>query len=404
MVIKHEVFWKNPGYKGYPKLKEDIECDYLIVGGGISGVSLAYFLANLGAKNVVLIERDKIASGATGRAAGSLVVRGEADFHDFVKKMGKKNAVLYWGEIHKTLSLIKRIIEEHDIDCDAEIEDTLYCGFHHKSRNDLKEEFEYEKKMENESKMLFDNELKKELNTNLYNHAILSRDHGLSVNPLKFTQNLSKVALKKGVRIYENTRLFRIDKNFAITTHAKIFFKKLILTVDAEHPSEDIKKLKTSIIVTRPLTKKELEITGLHKKKVFNNNLYKKKIFWDNKQNYEYGKLTKDNRLLVGFGGIIVNKSTRKDSPHYPHFNRLNKFLKNLFPYINLRIDYAWSASFGITKNYEPLVSYKGNHLVIAGAGTQPGCVMAAHYLAHKLTNKKSHLDKIFKLKQDLLT
>jgi len=43
--MKHEVFWKNPGYKVRPELKEDIECDYLIVGGGVTGVSLAYFLS-----------------------------------------------------------------------------------------------------------------------------------------------------------------------------------------------------------------------------------------------------------------------------------------------------------------------------------------------------------------------
>ncbi|MEK6871930.1 MAG: hypothetical protein AABX16_03440 [Nanoarchaeota archaeon] len=44
------MFWKNPAYKIRPELQEDITCDYLIVSSGISDVSLAYFLAKLGAK------------------------------------------------------------------------------------------------------------------------------------------------------------------------------------------------------------------------------------------------------------------------------------------------------------------------------------------------------------------
>jgi len=46
--MKHEVFWKNPGYVVRSKLKENIKCDYLIVGGGITGVSTAYFLLKRG--------------------------------------------------------------------------------------------------------------------------------------------------------------------------------------------------------------------------------------------------------------------------------------------------------------------------------------------------------------------
>ncbi len=90
MCMKHEVFWKNPDYIIRPELKEDINCDYLIVGGGITGVSMAYFLAKLGAKNIVLIEKKYIASGATGKAAGTLVLRGEMDLTYLNKGIGKE--------------------------------------------------------------------------------------------------------------------------------------------------------------------------------------------------------------------------------------------------------------------------------------------------------------------------
>jgi sarcosine oxidase subunit beta len=46
--------------------------DILIIGGGISGVSIGYFLMKNGAKNVVLLERGFLASGATGRCGAGI--------------------------------------------------------------------------------------------------------------------------------------------------------------------------------------------------------------------------------------------------------------------------------------------------------------------------------------------
>ena len=42
----------------------------VIAGAGAVGASIAYHLALLGAREVVLAERDHIASGATGKAMG----------------------------------------------------------------------------------------------------------------------------------------------------------------------------------------------------------------------------------------------------------------------------------------------------------------------------------------------
>jgi glycine cleavage system aminomethyltransferase T/glycine/D-amino acid oxidase-like deaminating enzyme len=48
----------------------------VIVGGGIIGCSVAYHLAHLGWKDVVLLERDKLTSGTTWHAAGLMVTFG----------------------------------------------------------------------------------------------------------------------------------------------------------------------------------------------------------------------------------------------------------------------------------------------------------------------------------------
>src|SRR3990172_4932590 len=104
--MKHEVFWKNPGYKVRSSLKKNIECRYLIVGGGVTGVSLAYFLSKNNVKNIVLIEKNEIASGATGRAAGMITLKGELDLKDVIKIHGKRRGLVFWKDSHEGLQTI----------------------------------------------------------------------------------------------------------------------------------------------------------------------------------------------------------------------------------------------------------------------------------------------------------
>lgn len=385
--MKHQVFWKNPGYKPRPELKEDIACNYLIVGGGVTGVSLAYFLSKLGAKKIVLIEKHSIASGATGKSAGMLSTRGELDLSHIKQEFGVKKMAKLWKEIHYSVNMINHIIKEEKINCEAEPQDTLYCGSKHRDYNDVNMEFELESKLEKDTKMLFNEELKKELNTKLYNHGLLSHHHGLSVNPLKFIQNLSKVLDKKGVKIYENTAFIKLlKKDTAKTMHGNIKFKKIIFAIDSEHPSKEVKNMKSTILVTSPLSKKQLAQTGL----------IKKKLIWNSKKNYEYFKLTKDNRLLVGSGGVSVHKKHKKTDPHFPHLKQIEKFVKNLFPYLNLKFDYAWSGSFGFTEGFIPFLEHKGNTYSIAGASDQILCIMSSRHIASKLLGKNSFLKDFF--------
>lgn len=56
---------------GCPLLQGDVNTDVLIVGGGITGVTLALLLAGQG-RAVVLLEADTIGSGSTGNSTGNL--------------------------------------------------------------------------------------------------------------------------------------------------------------------------------------------------------------------------------------------------------------------------------------------------------------------------------------------
>ncbi len=386
--MKHEVFWKNPSYKSRPELKQDIECEYLIVGGGITGVSLAYFLSIGGAKNIVLIEKKTIGSGATGKSAGILVLKGEIDLSELIRLFGRKNGLVYWNGNKEGLEIVKGIIKKEKLNCDFEPQNTIFGGMHEGDHDYVMEEYEVEKTIEKDSKLISGDELKKYLNTPLFKHALLSKNHGISINPLKHVRALAKVSEKRGVKIYEKTALLKTKKDTALTYFGKIKFNKMIKAVDVDYKKKEVKNRKSTIAVTQKLSNEQLKKIGL----------LEKKFVWDSEDEYHYLKITKDNRILLGFGDKIVSRSQRKTHPHYAHLKDIKGFLKNLFPQIKLKIKYAWSGNFGTTPDLIPVIDKKGNQLAIAGCGSQVVCVMSAKYMADKILNKKSNLDEFFRL------
>src|SRR5262250_2748132 len=59
-----------------PELSIPAHARVVVVGGGIIGTSVAYHLALMGWKDIVLLERDRLTSGTTWHAAGLMVTFG----------------------------------------------------------------------------------------------------------------------------------------------------------------------------------------------------------------------------------------------------------------------------------------------------------------------------------------
>lgn len=389
--MKYEVFWKNPGYKVRQPLKEDIECDYLIVGGGVAGVSLAYFLAKKTNKKIVLIEKNTIASGATGKAAGSLVLEGELDFLEIVDEYGMKKGLEFWKLNKDTLELIKNLVKKEKIRCDFDQENTIYGSLYNRENEQVLDEYIAQKDIDSQEKLFVGKEILSKINTPIFKYIMLSQKHGISVNPLAFTQNLSKVLDKLGVKIYENTPLLNINHkhHLAKTKKGNIKFKEVILAIDSDVRSRKVKKLSSTIIVTKPLTKSELKHLSL----------LPKKIVWDSKLIYHYMKITKDNRILLGYGDKHISKKRTSIDPHKPHLKKIESFLHKLFPHLHKEIEYAWSGHFGTTKEKLPIIEKTDSQTIIAGASSQVVCVMAANYLSDKFAGRKSKLEPFFDVK-----
>ncbi|MBX4195543.1 FAD-binding oxidoreductase [Candidatus Parcubacteria bacterium] len=97
-------------------LHSDIEADVAIVGGGIAGISTAFFALRDTDKSIVLLEAGKIAHGATGHNAGQVASYFERPFHELVEEFGAVLATEGQRDIELAWELIDQIYTEAGLD------------------------------------------------------------------------------------------------------------------------------------------------------------------------------------------------------------------------------------------------------------------------------------------------
>jgi glycine/D-amino acid oxidase-like deaminating enzyme len=74
-------------------LKADATADVVVVGAGIAGVSTAFFALRATIGDVLLVERDRVARGATARNAGQLTTYFERPLSDIAEQFGLEHAI-----------------------------------------------------------------------------------------------------------------------------------------------------------------------------------------------------------------------------------------------------------------------------------------------------------------------
>src|SRR5829696_2446582 len=98
-------------------LADSIETDVCIIGGGISGLTVAYLLAKAGRK-VIVIDDGTIGGGETSRTTAHLSNALDDRIYRVEKWHGAEKAKLAVASHGAAIDEIERIVREEKIDCD----------------------------------------------------------------------------------------------------------------------------------------------------------------------------------------------------------------------------------------------------------------------------------------------
>ncbi len=101
-------------------LQEDCNCDVAVVGAGISGVATSYFLLRDTGLDVMLLEKDRIAQGATGHNGGQAVAGFEQSLKKLCQIFGEELVSDGLKAIEGAWDLLYSIVSETGIDIDIQ--------------------------------------------------------------------------------------------------------------------------------------------------------------------------------------------------------------------------------------------------------------------------------------------
>ena len=231
-LMKNNSIWKeNVENKILPKLEENIDCDILIIGGGMAGLSTAYFLSKSG-KRIILIDKNQCAEGASSKNTGKLTYMQELVYHKIAKNYNFKTASMYLKSQKEAISLALQIIKENNIDCNLYKQDAYVYIIKEKDNKKMEEEIKFYKKNN------IDCETISKIPINIPILKGIKINESYSFNPYKFLVSTKNI-LNNKIKIYENTRAIELKKEKDIyitkTENNKIIKSKSVV-VATQYP------------------------------------------------------------------------------------------------------------------------------------------------------------------------
>jgi len=117
--MEKQSLWMKELKNIYPKLTNELEVDVLIIGGGITGISTAYYLKNSNLK-IALVEKNIIGSGVTSKSTAKITYLQNLMYSKIEDEYNFEVAKKYYESQKEALNLIEQIITKNNIECDYE--------------------------------------------------------------------------------------------------------------------------------------------------------------------------------------------------------------------------------------------------------------------------------------------
>ena len=209
----NSIWVENSHFPKFETLKKDINTDVLIIGGGICGILTAHMLDALGV-DYVLVEADEICKKTTSNTTAKITSQHGLIYKKLTKEFNKNFAKSYYDANEKAIKEYDRLCET--IDCDYE-----KCSSFIYSMHDVKSIFEEQEAL---NCLDINSIFSKNCELPFEIRGALGFENQRKFNPLKFLS-----AICRNLKIYEHTRVMKIEKTSAFTEGFSINANKIIV-------------------------------------------------------------------------------------------------------------------------------------------------------------------------------
>ena len=232
-------YWINSekNKEKYNKVEKNIETDICIIGGGITGISTAYYLTKENLK-VTVLDMGKIGFQTTGNSTAKITSQHGLFYKDLKDSKGEDFARLYYDANEDAIKNIKKIVEKEKIQCDLECQSAYVLAANREEVQKVKDEVEGVRGFGGHAEYLEREDIDKNLLI-LNPLAAIRFKNQAQFNSYKYTIELAKICKNLGANIYENTKVVdvRDEKDYYyLETEDGYKIKAKYLVITTKYP------------------------------------------------------------------------------------------------------------------------------------------------------------------------
>ena len=338
----------------YPPLDGDRTCDVVVVGGGLTGLWTAYYLAESGAGlNVVVVEAEHVGWGASGRNGGWCSAKFPASPAAVTARTGSSRtaALALHAAMRDTVAEVERVLGAEDIACDwarggsislarsaaqctrarARVTEALAWG-----RTDLA--------------LLTQAEAESVVRAAGTLGATYTPDCA-ALHPGRLVAGLAQACVRRGVTVAERTRATSVEPGRVVTDRGVVRTRHVVRATEGYGGSlagqrRRLAPVYSLVVATEPLPAAVWEEIGLRRRETFT----------DHRHLIVYGQRTADDRIVFGGRGAPYHLGSRTRAGFDLDtrvFAGLRATLVEMFPVLEpVRFTHAWGGALGIPRDW----------------------------------------------------
>ncbi len=377
-------------------LASDMQTDVVVVGAGFAGLSAAIDLAAQGLR-VVVLEADRVCSGASGRNGGQAIVGYACGQGELERQLGRQDAHHLWQLSLDAVDLIDQRMADHRIDCDRR-HGYIYVADKDRKVAALRAEVTaLSRDYGFECSWFEGGDVGHWIDSKRYVAGAYDDKSG-HLHPLKYGLGLLAAAQRLGVQVFEYSPVVDLvhgARAHVKTQRATISADFVVLAANCTLPAMGprvapgiaprIMPVGTYMVATEPLDAALVHSLIPTRSAVCDNNFV-----------LDYFRFSADNRLL--FGGEVSYTT------HTPR--NLRAFMRNkmvgIFPQLGqARIAYTWGGFVDISMNRAPDFGRLANNVYYLQGFSGHGVALtglAGRMVSQAITQQASSFDVFAKL------
>lgn len=338
-------FWiENFKTKTYPKLDKNLNVDVCIIGGGLTGISCAYYLSKAGLK-ICILEKDKIIEKASGHTTAKITAQHGLIYKYLFDSYGKDTTQKYLDSNLEAITNIKNIIDTENIDCDFEFQNSYIYTTDENQIKKIKDEIKVLEKLNYNARFL------DKINLPIANvKGAIEFHHQAQFNPIKYADGLCEYITNHNGLIFENSKVVKMKKTenkYNIYSNEKIINTKYV------------------IIATRyPI----INFPGFHFIKMYSeasyliavdtsSSLFKGMYINSDQPTYSFRTALYNGKPILLVGGFNHKRGAKIDLSN--NYNYLEEKAKELYP--DSKVLYKWNTHDSVSLDKIPYIGEFSN-------------------------------------------